>query len=357
MDEYKTSRAEFTPNEFVMWQEKGVLEISPKFQRRSVWRTAARSYFIDTLLRGMTVPPIYIRKRQNEHNTDVVHEVVDGQQRIRSVLEFIDPDDGYRLSSNLGDVPWSGKRFAQLTLAQQKQIMSFGFPVEIFKGISDQEVLEVFCRLNMNGIPLNNQELRNGKFFGLFKQSSFRLALEYLDFWRNQRIFTDLGVARMLEVELVSELLIAGNQGMQDKKKSIDGYYAEWEEAYPNQKRDEKRFRETMGAIVETFNSDELADTEFRRPPLFYALYCAVYHHQFGLPEVQRSSPRKRLNHDRRESLKEAAVKLSDVIREAKEEILDVPEKYSAFVKASLRQTDNIGPRKTMFNTLYGEAF
>src|SRR5712691_7928244 len=101
-----------------------MFEITPKFQRRPVWRTPARSYFIDTMLRGMTVPPLYFRLTQNKSNTKTVREVVDGQQRVRSVMEFM--ADGYRLSTNL-KAPWKGKKFSQLSEEQQTQIRQFSF--------------------------------------------------------------------------------------------------------------------------------------------------------------------------------------------------------------------------------------
>src|SRR5580704_2770488 len=145
LDTYKPERASYSPHDFVLWQEKDILVISPKFQRRPVWRTPARSYFIDTLLRGMTVPPIYLRQTQNDSKTKMIREVVDGQQRVRCVLDFIEGE--YRLSKTL-KASWAGKKFDQLDEGQQDRIMSFGFPSEIFKGITDQQVLELFCRLN-----------------------------------------------------------------------------------------------------------------------------------------------------------------------------------------------------------------
>lgn len=354
MDEFKTEKAVYSPNDFVLWQAHEMLEITPKFQRRPVWRPAARSYFIDTILRGMTVPPIYLRLAQNKAKTKTIREVVDGQQRIRSVLDYINED--YRLSKTL-NAAWANKKFSQLPEGQQQQIMSFSLSTETFKGISDQQVLEVFCRLNMNGVPLNKQELRNGKFFGLFKRTSFALALKYLEFWRTHKIFSEQSIARMLEVELTSELLIAGNVGMQDKKNSIDDFYDDWEESYPDQQRDERRFDETMTTISESFADEDLADTEFHRPPLFYTLYCVVYHHIFGLPEMQRVSPRKRLTTDQRESLRDAVVDLSGVVTQSKDPAAEIPKKYASFVGACLRQTDNINPRKIRFNSLFDEAF
>ena len=61
MDEYKTDKAVYTVNDFVLWQENEILVITPKFQRRPVWKTPARSYFIDTLLRVMTVPSLVLQ--------------------------------------------------------------------------------------------------------------------------------------------------------------------------------------------------------------------------------------------------------------------------------------------------------
>lgn len=354
MDAFKTDKASYTPEDFKIWQAGEILEITPKFQRRSVWSTPIRSYFIDTLLREMTVPPIYLRIGQNDSKTKTIREVVDGQQRIRSVLDFM--DGKFRLSKTLG-MSWAKKKFKDLTDEQRHQITHFSFSCEVFRGISDAQVLEVFCRLNVNGIPLNKQELRNGKYFGLFKQSSFRLALAYLEFWRNHDIFTERSIARMLEVELTSELLIAGHAGMQDKKESLNRFYAKWEDDYPEQQRDEKRFEEVLETISETFTDDSLSDSAFSRPPLFYILYCVIYHRLFGLPDVLRQTPRKRLSADDRESLLEAVIKLSDIIVQSKDPANETPKRYVAFVQAGSAQTDNIKPRQTLFNTLYETAF
>lgn len=354
MNELKTDRGTYTPEDFRIWDGSKTLVITPKFQRRGVWSTPIRSFFIDTLLRDMTVPPIYLRTTQNETKTKQIREVVDGQQRIRCVLEFM--DNKFRLSKNLNP-QWAGKLFASLSQEQQSQITNYPISSETFKGISDQQVLEVFCRLNMNGVPLNKQELRNGRYFGVFKQTCYSLALSYLEFWRKHKLFTEQSIARMLEVELTSELLIAGNMGMQDKKGTISDYYEKWDDSYPEEKRDEKRFHEIMAAISETFGSETLAQTAFRRPPMFYTLYCVVYHHVYGLPTITRQSPRKPLTKDNRGTLSDAVHRLSDVIEQSKDEEIETPKKYQPFIAATTQQTDNIGPRLTRFNTLYETAF
>src|SRR5262249_15412492 len=160
------------------------------------------------------------------------------------------------------------------------------------------------------------------------------------------RIFSEQNIARMLEVELTSELLIAGNSGMQNKKTSIDGFYLQWETSYPDQIRDTKRFNETMAAISDAFANDELVTSEFSGSPLFYTLYCVVFHYMFGLPGIQRSTPRKRLGIDQQEGLREAVISLSDMIVQSKDPAAQIPKKYTTFITACARQTDNLQPRK-----------
>jgi hypothetical protein len=84
MGPFKTEKSSYTPADFVLWQENDMLEITPKFQRKGVWRKPARSLFIDTMLRGMTVPPLYLRMTQNQAKTKIIRQVIDGQQRIRA---------------------------------------------------------------------------------------------------------------------------------------------------------------------------------------------------------------------------------------------------------------------------------
>lgn len=356
MDEFKTDKAIYTALDFGIWQQHKWLSITPKFQRRKVWSTPARSYFIDTMLRGMTVPPIYLRLTQNEARTAIIREVVDGQQRVSCVLDFIrDDGEGFRLSKTL-KAPWAGKTFEDLEEDQQRQIKEFGFPAEVFKGISDKHLFEVFCRLNMNGVPLNAQELRNGRYFGRFKQASFDLALEYLEFWRHHGVFTERSIARMLEVELTSELLIAGIDGMQDKKASIEDFYDDLDDSYPSEHRDTKRFREVMDTISQAFNGD-LDAGAFHRPPLFYTLYCVVYHYMYSMKDVPRPSPQRRLGAAQRDSLRDAVVSLSEIVARSKDPAARVPKKHAAFLVACARQTDNINPRRVRFDALFDAAF
>lgn len=351
----KPERSVYSPQDFQQWDAAGTLVLTPKFQRRGVWKTNARSFFIDTLLRQMPVPPIYIRLSQASRGLGLRREVIDGQQRISCVLDFI--SDKFRLSRSLDD-KWAGKLFSELPPDLSTKIVNYSFAAEQFRELSDMQVLEIFARLNTYSVPLNAQELRNGRWFGPFKQSVYELGYEHLEFWRRHDIFKETSIARMNEVELTSELIIAQLDGMQDKKKSIDRFYEEFDSEYPQRARMNSRFRETIDVINEAF-PDTLRDTEFSRAPLFYTLYCAAYHYRRGLKVTDRhlpESPRKALTANDRRKLNEAVRKLSEVIVAYREEEV-ITAKYETFVAACIGQTDNIRPRNVRLRALYEAAF
>lgn len=346
----KPAFSHHSAREFREWNELQSLVISPKFQRREVWKTPARSFFIDSVLRDIPIPPIFLRLTQTPDRKRVIREVIDGQQRLRALLDYL--ADKYALSRSLD--PHGGKKFSELPQASQEQIEGFNFLCEVFQQITDAEVLEVFARVNTYSVGLNAQELRNGRYFGRFKQCAYALALEHLEVWRKHKIFSENAIARMLEVELTSELMIAELDGMQDKKKSIDKFYMQFDESFPDGGNVASQFRSVIDTLMNAL-SDALSKTEFTRPPLFYSLFCVVYHRIFGLPRITLSTPARHLKSEEQSRLRDALIELSNVITSAKQE--PVQQQDAAFVSACLRQTDNIKPRLIRFETLYMLAF
>ncbi|MBX5047041.1 GmrSD restriction endonuclease domain-containing protein [Rhizobium lentis] len=348
----KPERSNYSTIDFQQWKAAGMLVISPKFQRRGVWGRPAQSYLIDTLLLGLPVPPLYLRVTQDPKK-GMVREVVDGQQRLSAVLSYV--NDDFALSKNI-ESPAIGKRFSQLAPEQQDAVTQYSFICEVFYGVDDGDILKIFSRLNTHSVKLNAQELRNGKYFGEFKRVCFALSTEHLEFWRNRKIFSEQAIARMQEVELTSELLIVLFAGLQDKKKSIDGFYKTYDENFPAREMSEHRFRATIDAINEWLG-DILAATEFRRTPLFYSLFAAVAHRLFGVHGVDRPSPQNgRFTKADGEGLQAAVRELSNVLENASDEG-DVDSEMRQFVTACLRQTDNLRPRRIRLETIYDHAF
>lgn len=326
----KPDRSSYTALDFRAFRDAEALEITPKFQRREVWKTPAKAYFIDSLIRGLPVPPIYLRVSQSADRKRTVREVIDGQQRIKALLGFL--EDEFPLARSTG-APYAGKYYSELRDKEQEMVSGYPLICESLYGLSDAQVLEIFARLNTYSVSLNQQELRNGTYFGAFKQSAYALALEHIEFWRRNRIFTETAIARMLEVELTSELMVMELDGLQDKKTSLNRFYEEHDEEFRERSKVERRLRATLDVIGESLG-DSLPQSNFRKSALFYSLFGAVYHHVHGLPGVRLGTQRKALSRDDRRGLREAAERLSDVLDRARAEE-PVPRKYLSFVVAS----------------------
>lgn len=356
------SLTSYTVLDLLSWQESGTLHVSPRFQRRAVWKQSAKGFFIDSILRGYPIPPIHIRIVSDGVRAGV-REVIDGQQRIRAVFEFV--QNKYRIPASVSD-SWPGMSYHDLTEGEQQVIKLFNFTVYQYREISDAMVLEMFARLNTYSVSLNKQELRNGKWFGAFKRVSYRLAHETLDLWREFRVFTDSQIARMREVEFVSELLVLQMDGLQDKKTSLDQFYenldANWSEddgTWVSSKRGtqrevptqyltsveaELRFRETLKSMHDAVG-DLMSGTSFRRTAMVYTVYGAIYHIVYGLPRL--------------ESSRLCGVGLTDgvilAMRETVSQLIDALDDgvhggsklALSFVEGAAQQTDNYGPRET----------
>ena len=154
-------------SEFHKWDKEKALIINPPFQRKPVWSDRNRSFLIDTILHGLPVPEIYIQvKTDNEGNTKYV--VVDGQQRIRAILDFIEGD----LELLAEECPdYGGKTFADLPSGVKHDFWDYSLVTRELKTQSEAEVKSVFLRLNKYVAPLLPQELRNANLWWSVNQN------------------------------------------------------------------------------------------------------------------------------------------------------------------------------------------
>jgi hypothetical protein len=236
---------------------------------------------IDSIIRGKPIPKIFIRQNIDPKTKKTMRDVVDGQQRLRTIFSFM--HDGFKVSK-AHSTEYGGKSYSELPDEVQTAILKYELSVDLLLDAPDKEVLDIFARLNSYAVKLNPQELRNATYFGEFKTLSYSLGLEYVSFWTENRIFTDAQILRMHEAELTSELLIALLDGIKSRK-SIDAYYKRHDDTLKDKAKLSQHFRKTMDAIG-ALNAGALVESPFTSPVLFYSLFCAIYHHLHGLPRL-----------------------------------------------------------------------
>jgi uncharacterized protein with ParB-like and HNH nuclease domain len=157
-----------TTNRTISWFKKthdnGELEMKPPFQRNPVWTVSQKSYLLDSILNSYPVPEIYMQEFIDEQGHER-HVVIDGQQRIRACLEFIEG----QFSLKEEDSPsWASMYFEDLSGNDKKKIYSYTFIVRILPDTPDEEIRGIFLRLNKNVVALNAQELRQATYWGPF---------------------------------------------------------------------------------------------------------------------------------------------------------------------------------------------
>jgi hypothetical protein len=323
-------------SDFLHWKASGQLEITPRFQRRQVWVPKARSYLIDSILRQMPIPPLFIRLTIDPAKRSTIREVVDGQQRIRAIFDYIKGDFAVLKVHN---PEFAGLPFGELPEEIQRNFLSYKLAVNLLEGVTDSEVLRIFARLNTYTVPLNKQELRNAEFFGAFKQTVYDIAFTHLAFWRNNNILRDQDIARMADAELVSELLVTMMDGFQTTKDSdLRRYYKTHDDSFPEAEKLSEQFEKTVDTIGGLFEN-RLAQMPFRRVPLFYSLFAFIYDALFGLPG--ESSPKLTFSKREKASILDALGRLGEIIQSR-----EPPEDYLPLVEAARRGTADVGKRR-----------
>ena len=262
---------------------KESLVIKPPYQRKPVWTARQKCYFIESILRGLPIPEIFVQLSTTPEG-DSNYGVVDGQQRIRTVLQFIgvdrDPQEQeynkFVLDKLPAASPWRGKAFAELDEDTRKRFYEYKFAVRYLKEENESAIRDMFVRLNKFLTPLNPQELRHALYSGPFVRLVEKLADD--DYWTQNTIVSPANIRRMKDLEFVSNLLIGVMHGPQGgESRVVDDYYAKYEDyddEFPGQKRAKELFFQTLSAVKELLPS--IKDTRWANMTDFYTLFVAI---------------------------------------------------------------------------------
>jgi hypothetical protein len=247
------------------------LDISPWYQRRSVWSVPQKAYLINTIFEKKPVPSVYIRHQIDIDHERSLKEVVDGQQRIRTIISYRADEFPARHPEHRRKVT-----FSELTRAQKGTFLATALSVGYLIGAEDTDVIEIFGRINSISKTLNPQEKRNAQYSGDFKQFSLSQSSQRLPFWRSTGIFSANDISRMQEVQFISDLVINLIQGLSDfSAKEIDRYYREHDEDFPRADEIAERldalFAKLVALPVEIFG-----DTIFKQYQLAFSLMVAL---------------------------------------------------------------------------------
>ena len=279
--ELQISHEQLTIADLVNRHEKRVLNLSPAFQRKSVWRDRERTLLIESLLRGFPIPAVFLYKR-NEAGR-LCYDVIDGKQRLESILRFmgamrkafavkaVAPGlDGVQLISAS-----SLKRNKSHATHIRPRLEGSRIPViEVSGDLGD--IIELFVRINSTGKPLTPQEKRNAKYSGsdlLLAATSLANKLEPK--FDALGVFNAAQKSRMKHVEFCAEIILSLHQGdVLNKKAAVDRVMASNAMPKAQLKKTEATAFTTVSLVAKMF--PELRTTRFSQVVDFYTLVVLV---------------------------------------------------------------------------------
>jgi hypothetical protein len=329
--------------DFVEWEKQKALEINPDFQRGSVWKPAARTMLIDTILRQFPIPKVYLRTKINVRTQKSIREIVDGQQRIRAILDFA--DNKFALTSRA--LEFKGMRYSALTEEQKSTFLGYAIAVDQLLNAGDEEVLEVFARLNSYTVSLNGAEKRHAKFQGDFKFAIRDTSRRWSGFWKDYKVLSTHQRVRMQDDALTAEMVGALLEGVRDGgDPKIWALYKKYDPIFDNTYI--AKFDTVLKYIVDNL-AETLQGTALLNPPHLLTLFSAVAFVLIGIPDGDLKPdeldglPRAML--DDLVRVRENLYLLADVIS-----MEDEPEPpLMPFWKASHSSTQRIASRRVRF--------
>ncbi|MDI7226754.1 DUF262 domain-containing protein, partial [Leptospira santarosai] len=262
-------------SEFHRWFKEGRLILDPEWQRNFVWKPKRSSRLIESFLKDIPIPVIYLSKNQEGK-----YEVIDGLQRLTSAFSFFDGE--YKLADLELTQEFEGKYFKDLPPEIQYKLQDSTLrSIELSPSTSKDLLFVIFERLNTGGVALNRMEIRNCIYPG-----SLNILIKELsdneDFIKavNQKQIS----ARMKDRELILRFLAFYEKTYLKCKKGLGQFLNDFYTVYQNSdpvKIDEFKnvFKKCMKATLIVFGTNSFrlrSKTGGWNPRLNAAVYQVI---------------------------------------------------------------------------------
>lgn len=249
------------------------LVLRPDFQRKFVWTAQHQEAFLDTILRGLPFPEIYVC----EGSIDVARLtttklVIDGQQRLTTIRRYIEADPATPLTSIAP--------YATLSKEAKEQFLSYQVVVRDIGRVDEDTVREIFRRINLTKFKLEDVEIHNAVYDGHFIQAAKRI-LDNAPL-EQYGVFKESEFTRMADLHfimLVMATIEHGGYFAQDRE--VEPKVAGFNEVYPNRDHMVALLLKTFAVINDL---DLASDSIWFRKSNFFTLVVEVASNVDALP-------------------------------------------------------------------------
>ncbi|WP_457944219.1 DUF262 domain-containing protein [Vreelandella alkaliphila] len=325
--------------------ERKEVVVNKNYQRGAgLWPDSARSYFIDTILEGYPFPKIYLYQVFNEKAKRPIKEIVDGQQRITTIIDFM--NNKFKLNS--ASRQYAGMYYSDLDEDVQNSFISYQIETSIILSATRAELLEMFRRINAYTAPLTAAEKRHATYQGAFKWFIVEQADEYAPILDELEIFTAKQLARMQDSEFIADLVVVLVKGViQKSAKTIDDIYKVNDEGFESSEKYSKVLSDFFNFL--SGDLEPLHNTFMMKSYVIHSLFSAYAHCKYGIPggeEISGVRPKENISINLGKVLP-----ILEALASAHEE-QDESGPYKDYVRACISSTTKTPQRTQRFKTL-----
>jgi hypothetical protein len=177
------------------------VDTNPDYQRPPVWTKAQKQLLVDTVLRNYDIPKFYWQRTGKKPDT---YDVIDGQQRLRALWEYIEGKFGLPKNADpIDDNEIANLKYSELPDDLRIRLDVYPLDIVLVESADEDEVREMFLRLQ-NGTSLRAQEKRNaypGQMRDFVRELASHPFFESVGF-ANSRYNHDLVAAQFVCLEL-----------------------------------------------------------------------------------------------------------------------------------------------------------
>ncbi|HET6435119.1 MAG TPA: DUF262 domain-containing protein [Xanthomonadaceae bacterium] len=279
----RVDESKYSIAELISWLRDRSLVANKEYQRGGgLWPPAAKSYFIDSILRDFPFPKIYLHEQVDKSLRKPRREIVDGQQRLTTILDFV--DDKFALGKNARE--FEGRRFSDLQPEEQNEFLAYPVSADVIRNAEKPEILQMFRRMNAYTLPLNEAEKRHSEFFGEFKDWVNRTLDEVGSILVDWQVLTSRQIVRMADAEFIADVALAVEEGVVSTSPAkLKKLYEKYDSNFPGAEEFTARVEGAISCISQELS--ELQGTYAKKLHIFHSLVCALIHNKFGLPGGQ----------------------------------------------------------------------
>lgn len=281
----QTVQSPMTIADYCAAMGRGEIESNREYQRSDkVWPPAARSFLIETILLGFPLPKIYLFQKTDLKSKKTIKEIVDGQQRSKTILDFFNNNIAISRTSEIEAA--RGKKYDQLGDDLKGQFLNYLLSTDLFVAASTSEIRQAFRRLNSYTVPLNPEEMRHAEYQGPFKWFLYELSRDHEEILIQLGVLGEKQIVRMQDAKLFAEFVHAALNGIKTTKaKDLDTLYKQYEQhELPGQ--DDLRGR-IDGAMDFIIGLPEIHNGPLMKPHIFYSLLLAISHTKCAMEKLR----------------------------------------------------------------------